>query len=86
MTQRRLLIPAVRPATPVSQQHVKGHQHSKSRSGKLNTGKGMRSGSVGLEAVMGGAGRDWVGALGKMRVVEEQMEVRGFQMYAVEKW
>jgi len=31
-----------------------------------------------------GAGRDWIAALGKMRIVEEQVELRGFQIYAVE--
>ncbi|KIJ56680.1 hypothetical protein M422DRAFT_22838 [Sphaerobolus stellatus SS14] len=69
---RRLLIPTVR--------------HARSRRGVNKAGKRhTRVGSVSGDTHQREA-KEWVASFGKMVVVEEQLEVRGFQIHAVEKW
>lgn len=76
--QRRLLVPTVR-RTRVA--HSRTH---KVKTGRLT--RPARSSSLGAELGPNRESKDWVSALGKMHIVEEQLELRGYQMYAVEKW
>lgn len=77
--QRRLLVPTVRRLRVA---HPRPPQ--KPKAGKLN--RQTRSGSLGAGLGPNRESKDWVCALGKMHIVEDQLELRGFQMYAVEKW
>lgn len=76
--QRRLLVPTVR------RTRVAHSRTQKAKSGRLT--RQARSGSLGVELGPNRECKDWVSALGKMHIVEEQLELRGYQMYAVEKW
>ncbi|KAF8463766.1 hypothetical protein JB92DRAFT_3150290 [Gautieria morchelliformis] len=74
--QRRLLVPTVR------RSRVPHPRPQKTKAGRRQN----RSGSLGAELGPNRECKDWVSALGKMHIVEDQLELRGYQMYAVEKW
>lgn len=77
MPQRRLLVPEVR-STRISQQ-----RQPKAKGGIL--GRPHRSSSVTGES-SSHPKRNWVSSLGKLQVVQERLELHGYQIYAVEKW
>lgn len=73
--QRRLLIPSVRPPRP---------RISRTRTSRLT--RNSRSGSLSLETNPNSKeSKEWMSALGLL-IVDDQVELKGYQMYAVEKW
>ncbi|KAF8592329.1 hypothetical protein K439DRAFT_1655872 [Ramaria rubella] len=76
--QRRLLVPTVR------QTRLTSPRFHRSRTGKMT--RQSRSGSLGAELGPNRENKDWVSMLGRMHIVEDQVELRGYRIYAVEKW
>lgn len=76
-SQGRLLIPEVRPNRLPQQRHYKA------KGGILS--RPNRSSSIASE-LHNPPRKSWVSSLGKLHVVQEHLQLCGYQMYAVEKW
>lgn len=86
----RLLMPTVRPTRPLntspasrtSSAKLSPAKHSRSRAGSLAPSSQPSPDPSFLASVS----IDWIGDGRRFEVVEDQLEVEGFQLYAVEKW
>ncbi|KAI0335485.1 hypothetical protein GY45DRAFT_1267616 [Cubamyces sp. BRFM 1775] len=84
-SSKRLLLPTVRPARPYG---VSSRSSSKAPFKPMRSRAGSLSVNVTPEPperVPSGAA-DWLPGGEKFEIVEEQLELEGFQIYAVEKW
>ncbi|TFK55736.1 hypothetical protein OE88DRAFT_1652183 [Heliocybe sulcata] len=95
---KRLLLPTVRTpkALPTPASHS-GDSHSSNaspRSRHRHSGSKLirsRSGSTSLapsepSSVADSVGEIWLGSKSKFHILQEQLEIEGYQLYAVEKW
>lgn len=86
-TPRRLLMPTVRPPRSTSSPRIPHHKtspsKSRSRAGSVST---HLSSSERTERAPTPNAPDWIGGGCRFEVVEDQIELEGYQIYAVEKW
>lgn len=82
---KRLLVPTVRaPRPPPTSPRVPSSRPSPSKLGRSRAGSLSLVAEVSERTVTGAS--EWIQGGEKFEVTEEQLELEGFQIYAVEKW